>query len=90
MPCEIARNAIGHIEQLDEIDDETFRQEKERSLHALQEMVNHIDEIRPLPELERLQRELDQAIALQAFERAATFAIASALLRSKTTGSVNT
>ncbi len=86
---QIARNAIGCIEQLDEIDDETFRHEKERSLHALQEMVSHIDEIRPLPELERLQRELDQAIALQAFERAATLRDRIRTLRSKAAGSVN-
>jgi hypothetical protein len=86
---EIARNAIGHIEALDEIDDDTFRHEKERSLHALQEMVNHIDEIRPVPELERLQRELDQAITLQAFERAAALRDRIRLLRAKTTGSLD-
>jgi excinuclease UvrABC helicase subunit UvrB len=85
----IVRNAIGYIEQLDEIDDETFQHEKERSLHALQEMVHHIDEIRPLPELERLERELDQAIVLQAFERAATLRDRIRILRSKTTGSLN-
>lgn len=86
---EIARTAIGHIQDLEEIDDETFRHEKERSLLALQEMVNHIDEIRPIPELERLQRELDQAIAIQAFERAATLRDRIRLLRAKATGSVN-
>jgi hypothetical protein len=85
----IVRNAIGNIERLDEIDDDTFRHEKERSLLALQEMVEHIDEIRPVPELERLQRELDQAIALQAFERAATLRDRIRSLRSKATGSVN-
>jgi DNA-dependent RNA polymerase auxiliary subunit epsilon len=87
---QIVRNAIGNIERLDEIDDDTFRHEKERSLHALQEMVEHIDEIRPVPELERLQRELDQAIALQAFERAATLRDRIRNLRSKATGSINT
>jgi hypothetical protein len=87
---QIARNAIGHIEQLHEIDDDTFRHEKERSLQALLEMVNHIDEIRPVPELERLQRELDQAIALQAFERAAALRDRIRALRSKATGNVNT
>jgi hypothetical protein len=86
---QIVRNAIGHIEELDEIDDDTFRHEKERSLHALQEMIEHIDEIRPVPELERLQRELDQAIALQAFERAATLRDRIRRLRSKATGNVN-
>jgi hypothetical protein len=86
---EIARNAIGHIEELDEIDDDTFRHEKERSLHALQEMLNHIDEIRPVPELERLQRELDQAIALQAFERAASLRDRIRILRANTTGSLD-
>ena len=86
---EIARAAMGHIEQLDEIDDDNFRQEKERSLQALQEMVNHIDEIRPVPELERLQRELDQAIALQAFERAAALRDRIRALRANTTGSLD-
>ncbi len=86
---QIARKAIGRIQELDEIDDDTFRHEKERSLHALEEMVSHIDEIRPVPELERLQRELDQAVAAQAFERAAALRDRIRILRSKATGSVN-
>jgi hypothetical protein len=86
---QFARDAIGHIEELDEIDDDTFRHEKERSLHALQEMVSHIDEIRPVPELERLERELDQAVALQAFERAAALRDRIRVLRSKAAGSVD-
>jgi hypothetical protein len=85
---EIARNAIQRIEKLDEIDDDTFRHEKERSLEALHEIVSHIDEIRPLPELERLQRELDQAVALQKFERAAALRDRIRLLRGKPTGSL--
>jgi hypothetical protein len=68
---QLVHQATQRIEALDELDDEAFRFERGRSLLALQELREHIEQIRPLPELERLQRELARAIETQAFERAA-------------------
>jgi hypothetical protein len=67
----IVSAAMSQIESLDELDDETFQFEQKRSLTALRDLVDQIEEIRPLPELERLRRELAKAIETQAFERAA-------------------
>ena len=66
-----ARESIQAIELLDELDDETFKFERERSLTALRELVEQIEQNRPLSELERLERQLRRAIDRQEFERAA-------------------
>jgi hypothetical protein len=67
----IVNAAIAKIEALDDLDDETFQFERERSLLALKDMARQIDESRPVPELEQLERELRQAIETQQFEHAA-------------------
>jgi hypothetical protein len=67
----VVSGAMSQIEALDQLDDEAFEFEQKRSLVALRELVEQIEEIRPLPELERLRRELAKAIETQAFERAA-------------------
>jgi hypothetical protein len=67
----IVNEALAQIEGLDELDDEAYEFEQQRSILALRELVDQIEEIRPLPEIERLRRELDTAIENQAFERAA-------------------
>lgn len=68
---EIVNSAIAQVESLDELDDETFQFERERSLVALKDMARQIDENQPVSELESLERELRKAIETQHFERAA-------------------
>jgi excinuclease UvrABC helicase subunit UvrB len=63
--------AMEKIQALEEIDDETFKFEQERSLNALQELSAQIQKNRPLTEIEQLERQLRRAIERQEFERAA-------------------
>jgi hypothetical protein len=65
------REAIRTIEALDDLEDETFRFERERSLMALRELDSQIQKNRPLSELEKLEHQLRRAIDTQEFERAA-------------------
>ena len=67
----IAKEAIEHIESLQEMGDETFKFERERSLGAMQELASQIQKNRPLSELEQLEHQLRRAIERQEFERAA-------------------
>ena len=67
----ITNDAIRKIEGLDDLDDDTFRVERERSLTALRELASQIQKNRPLSELERLEHQLRRAIDRQEFERAA-------------------
>lgn len=68
---EIVNSAAAKIEALEDLDDETFQFERERSLLALKDMASQIEEAKPVSELELLERELRQAIETQHFERAA-------------------
>lgn len=68
---EITRQALETIEALPELDDETFKFERERSLTALRELASQIEKNRPLSELERLEHQLRRAIDRQEFEHAA-------------------
>jgi hypothetical protein len=63
--------AARRIEALPELDDETFQYERQRSLAALREMAGQIEKVKPVSELESLERQLREAIEAQAFERAA-------------------
>ena len=67
----ITREAIRKVEALDDLEDETFRFERERSLMALRELDSQIQKNRPLSELEKLEHQLRRAIDTQEFERAA-------------------
>ncbi len=67
----ITREAVRKIEALDDLEDETFRFERERSLMALRELDSQIQKNRPLSELEKLEHQLRRAIDTQEFERAA-------------------
>jgi len=67
----LADDAIQKIETLEEMDDETFNFERERSLTALQELRSQIRKNRPLSELEQLEHQLRRAVDRQEFERAA-------------------
>ncbi len=63
--------AIDKIEALEDLEDETFKFERERSLTALRELAAQIQKHRPLSELEQLEHQLRRAIERQEFERAA-------------------
>jgi len=63
--------AVAAIEGLEDLEDETFEFERERSLEALRELADQVHKNRPLSELELLERQLRRAIDRQEFERAA-------------------
>lgn len=63
--------AMASIEGLEDLEDETFTFERERSLEALRELAGQIRKNRPLSELEQLENQLRRAIERQEFERAA-------------------
>jgi UvrB/uvrC motif len=67
----IAEEGIGKIEALDDVDDDTFKFERTRSVTALRELATQIHKNRPLSELEKLESQLRRAIDRQEFERAA-------------------
>jgi hypothetical protein len=67
----ITKEGIQRIENLSELEDETFHFERERSIKALQELASQIRRNRPLSELEQLESQLRRAIERQEFERAA-------------------
>lgn len=67
----IARDAIRKLETLEDLDDETFKFERDRSLKAMGELAAQIQKSRPLSELEQLEKQLRRAIERQEFERAA-------------------
>ncbi len=68
---DVTMAAIKQVEQLEEVDDETFRFERERSLTGLRELAAQIQKNRPLTELEKLEHRLRRAIERQEFEQAA-------------------
>jgi hypothetical protein len=67
----LAREAIQKIESLEDLEDDTFKFERERSVMALRELESQIQKNRPLSELEQLEHQLRRAIDKQDFERAA-------------------
>lgn len=68
---EIIHACIERIEGLEELDDETFTFERGRSLTALHELADQVQQTRPVSAVERLERQLKRAIDKQEFERAA-------------------
>jgi hypothetical protein len=67
----LAQEAIRKLESLEELEDDTFKIERERSAMALRELESQIRKNRPLSELEQLEHQLRRAIQKQEFERAA-------------------
>ena len=67
----ILGSAISKIEGLEELDDETFVFERERSLTGLRTLLDQIQKNKPLSDVERLEHQLRRAIERQEFERAA-------------------
>ena len=65
------REARQRIRDLDEVDAEEFHSERERSVEALDELLQELKGRKPLSERERLEQELSEAITDEAFERAA-------------------
>lgn len=81
----IVNRAIEQIEALEEMDDETFQFEQNRSLIALRELAPQIKQSRPVSQIERLERALKAAIDEQKFERAAELRDEIRSLRKKRT-----
>lgn len=69
---ETARSARAAIEGLPDMENDVFHLERQRAVTALGELAVHIQQSQPLSKLQRLERELRQAIDTQAFEAAAT------------------
>lgn len=67
----VIREALEGIQTMEELDDETFRFERERSIVALEELASQIKRDRPMSEVEKLERQLRRAIERQEFEKAA-------------------
>jgi UvrB/uvrC motif len=67
----LTQEAIGKIESLAELEDDTFKFERERSVQALRELESQIRKNQPLSGLEQLEHQLRRAIQKQEFERAA-------------------
>jgi len=67
----ITREGLQKIEELADLDDETFKFERDRSLTALGELAEQIEKNRPLTKLEKLEKQLHRAVDQQEFERAA-------------------
>lgn len=67
----IVNETIARIEELEEMENPTFKFERDRSLTALQELAKQIDKKRPVSEADRLDTELHKAVEAQEFEKAA-------------------
>lgn len=67
----VLADAIAEIEQTAEVPTKTFRLEKQRSLAILRGMFREMKTKRPLPERERLQQRLKDAVAAENYEWAA-------------------
>lgn len=68
---QIVQGGRAQIEALEDMDDETFQVERERSLDALNELEQQLQHRQPVSPVEQLQRQLRRAIERQEFERAA-------------------
>ena len=64
-------DCIRQISRLPDMDNDTFRFERERSLKALRTMAEDLKKNRPDSPAEGLQRELDEAVQDERFEHAA-------------------
>ena len=69
--AELVREAIELIEELAPVDTPTFVYEKQRSLELLYELKDELAKRHPPSERERLRKELEEAIRLEDYERAA-------------------
>jgi protein-arginine kinase activator protein McsA len=67
----IVRTGCEQITALEEVDDDTFRFERNRSLAVLRELEKEVQQNQPVSPVELLQRQLRAAVDRQEFERAA-------------------
>ena len=67
----VVREGIQKIESLEEMEDDTFRFERDRSTSALRDLAEQIEKNRPLSEMEILEQQLKRAVHRQEFEQAA-------------------
>jgi hypothetical protein len=67
----LVHNAAEAIEALPDIDEDTFRFERHRSMEALHELAEEIQKSKPLSELEQLENQLLEAVTAEHYERAA-------------------
>ena len=67
----ILREGIDQIEDLSAVDDPTFQFERKRSLEVLRDLAAEIEQTRPLPESQKIERELKRAVEAEEYERAA-------------------
>jgi hypothetical protein len=68
---QIVQSGREQIEALEDLDDETFNMERERSITALRELENQVQKKKPVSRVELLEGQLRRAIEQQEFERAA-------------------
>ena len=66
----IVHAAAEAIEALPEIDEDTFRFERHRSIEALHELADEIEKNKPPTEVERLENQLLEAVSAERYERA--------------------
>ena len=67
----IVKTAIDKIEALPEIDEDTFKFERQRSLDALHELADQIEKSMPQTELQKLEIQLHEAVTAEHYEDAA-------------------
>jgi len=67
----ILQAAERKIESLPEIDNPTFGFERERAMDTLRQLGKQVKESKPLSPVEKLEHELQKAVAAEAFEHAA-------------------
>ena len=68
---ETVHAAAEAIEALPDIDEDTFRFERHRSIEALHELAGEIEKSKPVTELEKLENQLLEAVSSERYERAA-------------------
>jgi hypothetical protein len=67
----LVHEAAEAIEALPDIDEDTFRFERHRSMEALHDLTEEIQKSKPLSELEQLENQLLEAVTAERYERAA-------------------
>ncbi|HXI83412.1 MAG TPA: UvrB/UvrC motif-containing protein [Verrucomicrobiae bacterium] len=67
----IVKNAADKIEALPEIDEDTFKFERQRSLDALRDLADQVEKAVPQTELEKLEHQLHDAVSAEHYEQAA-------------------
>ena len=67
----IVKTATDKIEALPDIDEDTFKFERQRSLDALHDLAEQIETTMPQTELQKLEAQLDAAVTAEHYEDAA-------------------